>query len=74
MNPIVLLEESGGSVIDWAASLITPMVSAISPMMILTVVGLGIAAFVPFAFMHWGKDTLIGMFNKAFRRGKLSGK
>lgn len=70
----VLMEEPGGSVIDWAAALITPMTSAITPTMLLTVCGLGIAAAVPFAFMHWGKDTLVGQFNKAFRRGKISGK
>ena len=69
------LEEAGGSgSIDWAASLITPMTSAITPTMLLTVCGLGIAAAVPFAFMHWGKDTLVGQFNKAFRRGRISGK
>lgn len=70
----VLMEEAGGSTIDWAASLITPMTTAITPTMLLTVCGLGIAAAVPFAFMHWGKDTLVGQFNKAFRRGKISGK
>lgn len=69
----VLMEEAGG-VIDWAAALITPMTTAITPTMLLTVCGLGIAAAVPFAFMHWGKDTLVGQFNKAFRRGKISGK
>lgn len=71
----VLMEEVGGAgSIDWAASLITPMTSAITPTMLLTVCGLGIAAAVPFAFMHWGKDTLVGQFNKAFRRGRISGK
>lgn len=77
MTVPVLMEtagEAGGSTIDWAASLITPMTTAITPTMLLTVCGLGIAAAVPFAFMHWGKDTLVGQFNKAFRRGKISGK
>lgn len=73
--PVLMVEESSGAgTIDWAASLIEPMTSAITPTMLLTVCGLGIAAAMPFVFMTWGKDTLVGMFNKAFRRGKLSGK